>query len=172
MDLRIVKTKKVIREAFLQLRRTTPLEKIKVREVCRAALINKSTFYNHYEDVFALSSEIEDEVLTDCIENFEYKDCLFSDPMLFLPNVSRALDSNREMIAILFSGRYDVLYVKLRRMLREYYLQPNSLVQDDVQLTFAVGGIMYAVQELTAEKKYGEEEITECTAKIIEKLTG
>lgn len=170
MDLRVVKTKKVIREAFLQVRKTTPLEKIKVRDLCRAALINKSTFYNHYEDVFALSAEIEDEVLTECIEEFAYKDCLFSDSLKFLSNVPRALDSRREMISILYSGRYDVLYVQLRRKLRDYYSRPDMSMQDDVQLTFLIGGIMYAMQELTGEKKYSESEIIECTAKIIEKL--
>lgn len=72
MDLRIVKTKKAIREAFLQVRKTTPLEKMKVRDLCRIALINKSTFYNHYEDVFALSEEMENEILEQCMNGFEY----------------------------------------------------------------------------------------------------
>lgn len=170
MDLRIVKTKKAIREAFLQLRKTTPLEKIKVRDLCRAALINKSTFYNHYEDVFALSAELEDEVLTGCIEEFAYKDCLFSDTEAFLRNVPHSLDAHSERIATLFSGRYDVLYAKLRRKFLDYYRRPDMTMQEDVQLTFLIGGIMYAMQQLTGEKKYSEAEITDCTIQIIEKL--
>ena len=47
MDLRIVKTKKAIINAFLALRAKRPLEKITVRELCEMAMVNKSTFYSH-----------------------------------------------------------------------------------------------------------------------------
>ena len=55
MDLRIEKTEKAIRNAFMELRARMPLEKIRVRELCAAACINKSTFYAHYTDIYALS---------------------------------------------------------------------------------------------------------------------
>ena len=48
MDIRIEKTEKAIRNAFLELRAAKPLEKITVRELCSLACINKSTFYSHY----------------------------------------------------------------------------------------------------------------------------
>ena len=86
MDLRIVKTRKAIQSAFIELRKTTPLEKIRVRDLCRIALINKSTFYNHYADAFALSEEMENELLSQCMDDFEFKDCLLTDPMKFLEN--------------------------------------------------------------------------------------
>lgn len=171
MDLRIVKTRKNIRDAFLQMRRNTPLEKVKVRDLCRIALINKSTFYNHYEDVFALSAELEDEVLTRCIEDFTYKDCLFSDPQKFLENVPQTLEQQGELISILFSDRKDVLYVKLRRKIRDYYRKPDMTPQEDVALTFLIGGMMYAMQELTSEKKYTESEITQCIVNIISHIS-
>ena len=47
IDLRIQKTEKAIREAFRDLRRRLPLEKVRVREICRKAMVNTSTFYNH-----------------------------------------------------------------------------------------------------------------------------
>ena len=51
-DLRIVKTKRAIKDTFLEMRKTIPLEKIRVRDICANALINKSTFYCHYTDAF------------------------------------------------------------------------------------------------------------------------
>lgn len=36
-----------------------------------------------------------------------------------------------------------------------------------MQLTFAIGGMMYAMQELLSEGKYTEKEITAYTVKII-----
>ena len=55
MDLRVEKTKGSIVNAFLSLRAKKPLEKITVKELCQLARINKSTFYTHYSDIFALS---------------------------------------------------------------------------------------------------------------------
>lgn len=47
MDIRIEKTERAIRNAFLELRAAKPLEKITVKELCSLACINKSTFYSH-----------------------------------------------------------------------------------------------------------------------------
>ena len=65
MDLRNQRTKKNIRNAFIELRSKKPLEKITVKELSELAFINKATFYRHYEDIYALSNELiayEDEV--------------------------------------------------------------------------------------------------------------
>lgn len=62
MDLRIEKTERAIRNAFMELRARMPLEKIRVRELCAAACINKSTFYAHYTDIYALSETLEKEL--------------------------------------------------------------------------------------------------------------
>ena len=65
-DLRIQKTEKAIRDASLDIRRKQPLEKIKVRTICQRAMINTSTFYNHYRDVQDLSDKPENELLARC----------------------------------------------------------------------------------------------------------
>ena len=58
MDLRIEKTERSIVRAFLKLRAEKPLEKIRVKELCEKAEINKSTFYAHYRDIFDLSEQL------------------------------------------------------------------------------------------------------------------
>ena len=57
-DLRTIKTKKSIENAFLELRQKKNLEDIKVSELCSIALINKTTFYNYYSDIYELSNEL------------------------------------------------------------------------------------------------------------------
>lgn len=44
LDIRIEKTERAIKQAFMELRAQKPLEKIKVKELCDLACINKSTF--------------------------------------------------------------------------------------------------------------------------------
>ena len=69
MDIRVEKTEKAIRNAFLELRASKPLEKITVKELCVLACINKSTFYSHYEDIYALSKQLESETITAVLKN-------------------------------------------------------------------------------------------------------
>ncbi|WP_438838952.1 TetR/AcrR family transcriptional regulator [Streptococcus pluranimalium] len=54
MDKRVIKTKKAIKDAFVTLRQDKPIEKIYVENLCREALINKSTFYRYYTDIYGL----------------------------------------------------------------------------------------------------------------------
>ena len=54
MDIRIARTDRAIEQAFMELREKNPLEKIKIKDLCAMACINKSTFYAHYEDIYAL----------------------------------------------------------------------------------------------------------------------
>ena len=51
MDIRIARTDRAIEQAFMELREKNPLEKIKIKDLCGMACINKSTFYAQYEDI-------------------------------------------------------------------------------------------------------------------------
>ena len=58
MDLRVVKTKKNLYESLLFLMGERSFEEIKVSEICEKAIINRSTFYAHFEDKYALLSTL------------------------------------------------------------------------------------------------------------------
>ena len=76
MDLRIEKTERGIKNAFIELRSRKPLEKITVKELCESARINKSTFYAHYKDIYDLSDAMEEEVvqsIANSIQHPEYR---------------------------------------------------------------------------------------------------
>ena len=63
MDLRTKKTQRAIREAFLRLRAKKPLERITVKELVELAEISKATFYLHYQDIYDLSDQLQQEVI-------------------------------------------------------------------------------------------------------------
>lgn len=54
-------TLRVIRETFLVLLRKQNIERISVGELCKLADINRSTFYRHYADIYALLDTICEE---------------------------------------------------------------------------------------------------------------
>ena len=166
-DLRIVKTKRAIRDAFMEIRVKQPLNKVRVRDICEKALINKSTFYHHYTDVYDLSDKLENEVLAACFESFEYRDRLLTDPLLFLENVPAAMNKQEAQIDVLFSGRIDVLHVKIMHYLRAFYQKPNMSEKEDITLTFIIGGSMYAMHACTVEGSTDSRSVTEASADII-----
>ena len=63
MDIRIARTDRSIEQAFMELREKNPLEKIKIKDLCAMACINKSTFYAHYEDIYALANALENKLI-------------------------------------------------------------------------------------------------------------
>ena len=64
MDIRIEKTDRAIEKAFMELRARQPLEKIRIKDLCTLAKVNKSTFYAHYEDIYELSSRLENKLMS------------------------------------------------------------------------------------------------------------
>lgn len=61
IDRRILFTKGLIKEAFLELKKSSSLADIKVTDLCERAGIGRGTFYRHYRNM----TEVLDEVLDD-----------------------------------------------------------------------------------------------------------
>ena len=63
-----VRSRRLIRSAFLELLREKAYEKITVTDIVTRADINRSTFYAHYPDVRGLVEEIVGEAITHSTE--------------------------------------------------------------------------------------------------------
>ena len=106
MDLRIEKTEKAIKNAFIELRSQKPLEKITVRELCTLACINKSTFYAHYADIYALSAALESETVASVLKDVAYAQPYSAEnPEAFTKALCLSFLSHSSLIQILFSGK-------------------------------------------------------------------
>ena len=53
-DLRVIKTKNVLFNSLVLLMKDKTFEEIKVSDICKKALINRSAFYSHYNDKYEL----------------------------------------------------------------------------------------------------------------------
>lgn len=65
---RITLTKRLLKENLLLLMSEKSIQNITIRELCDAAGINRSTFYNHYGCPADILNEIENSVITDLEE--------------------------------------------------------------------------------------------------------
>ncbi len=151
MDIRIEKTEKAIRDAFIEQRIRRPLEKIRVKELCEAAHINKSTFYTHYQDVYALSDALEARLIEDILARLTpvRVDDLRARPEWLTRELLRAFNDNREQVQALFSGsRQGLLIDRIESGLRRLIAHEAPGYWDDpvrsILLSFCVQGCYYA----------------------------
>lgn len=66
-------TKEMINKVFIKLLNEKPLQKITVKEITTECEINRNTFYYHYEDIYALLSEIFQMELERVLEEYNDK---------------------------------------------------------------------------------------------------
>ena len=150
MDIRIEKTEKAIKNAFLELRAKKPLEMITVKELCALACINKSTFYSHYEDIFALSELMEAETITAVVKNISaQQQDPFREPEIFTRNLYMALLSSNSLIGILFSGKEkarlgDCLEMELKKLIWQRYPEYQHDTERNILLSFCIQGGFHA----------------------------
>lgn len=64
-DLRVIRTKKMIKEAFYEAVKEKGFDRTTVSDIASRAMINRATFYLHYQDKTDLLRSLEDEVLAD-----------------------------------------------------------------------------------------------------------
>ena len=168
MDLRMVKTQSAICESFYALRRKMPLEKIQVNELCKAAQINKSTFYRHYPDVYALSDALEAELVNKVTSGFVSSNMLFSDPEWFITGLMEALAPYEQEILILFNERIHVFSDRLEDWLAEIYLTDTSTEAEKITLSFLAGGAIHAF----LSPRFRKEDTMQTVIGLLDRLNG
>lgn len=161
MDLRIVKTKKAIREEFLKLRKKQPLDTIRVSDLCRNAMINKTTFYNHYQDIYALETELEGEFLKSFFENFDGRDMLLTDAERFIRGLDHAVMVEHELLDTLFYDQLDVLTKEI-----ETHLQKLYPPKEQMMLSFLIGGAVHLMANPDRDSQMVKNFLAETITKI------
>ncbi|MGD6966348.1 TetR-like C-terminal domain-containing protein [Rossellomorea vietnamensis] len=62
-DPRIVRTRQLLKEAFVELLQEWELEKLTVNQLAKNATINRVTFYLHYKDISDMLDKMADEMI-------------------------------------------------------------------------------------------------------------
>ena len=166
MDLRVEKTERGIKNAFIELRSKKPLEKITIKELCELACINKSTFYSHYRDIYDLSDSMEEEVVRSITNSISHPEYITENPAEFTRELFLAYLSQNSLTMILFSGsRRNHLVDRIETSIgyREdavwniilsyciqggYHTFQRNREGDTARLISVIGEITEAVQEL------------------------
>lgn len=71
-DPRIVRTRKLIMDTFIDLSGKKEFKDITVKDITTEAMINRATFYYHFEDIYDLLDKVLSEVLLINLESEAY----------------------------------------------------------------------------------------------------
>ena len=157
-DRRILKTKKAIYEALVELMQKKKLNSITVTELAAQADINRKTFYTYYSTVNDVLDEGINELITSlkdllCAMSEDYN--MFSPQTLlaFLNTIMSDADIARDLFA---SDNGSLLFNRLQKALQETLLK--ELVSRDIKMnvpseqyplisSFVAGGMVSAYYE-------------------------
>lgn len=121
-DRRTKYTKMVISEAFMQLIKNKPMQKITVADICALADISRPTFYLHYSDIYALIDEIGENMIVSA--NLGEMAALTLDKPNkihdIIVNLIRVVESNADIyrICVLERGTPTVLPARIKEELK------------------------------------------------------
>lgn len=134
-DRRTIYTKNLIKDACYEALKKKPIEQITVTELCKAAEINRSTFYLHYQDAFAVFEEMLEEVL-DTIEPTGRK--VFSQPGIDWTSSNQIyrdiMQDERKIYLIKIGMNYEPFIAMFAERETEWslpYFQKHSKLSDD-----------------------------------------
>lgn len=158
MDLREKKTKRSIKNAFIQLRTEKPLERISVKELSELAEISKATFYLHYHDIYDLSEQLQKELLQNVLSSISQPELVLTDSAKFTELLFHAFHAHQSLIDILFSGsQSSILPTNIEKELKNYVFKLIPQAANDhkinILLTYQILGGFYTYQ--TYHKRYG-----------------
>lgn len=162
-DLRFIKTEKLIEDTYLTLRMKFH-RPIKVRELCEAALINKTTFYAHYETMEALHAHICEKEVGRIVENCPNIDTAFSDTGRFVTSLVSAIQNCAPIMDALFYSDTASQINAVEAILLKYYMGHSASSEQEMKLIFAIGG---AAKLLIPEQS---EERIQMTIRLIDKV--
>lgn len=130
-----VRSRKLIREAFLALLQEKEFSRITVTDIVNRADINRGTFYAHYTDIHAIVEEIEEEItdrMLEVLQDFRYQD-FFRDPIPVLREVSAWIQTEMEQYrALIRAGGAGEFLLKLQRAFFSH-MSGNTTIPDEVR---------------------------------------
>lgn len=114
---------------------------ITVALLCKTALVNKTTFYRHYKDIYEYADKIEQEAFDKFLTGFESSDKLLSDPSAFLTSLLAHMNEDNQS-TLVFRGKQDSFLGRLANFLSDTYLNDGSSASEVNKVTFIVGGLI------------------------------
>ncbi len=168
-DLRVIKTKNNLYNTLIELMKEKQFEEIKVSDICNHALVNRSTFYAHYNDKYELLEEYIKELKESFTKELEKNKNISNTKEYYMEMIKILLDhvEDKKQIysSIMINNRnsmtmdiiYDVLNQDITNRLKNETIKE---IPSDIMAKFYLGAIFnVGIEWLNNSNKYTKEEL-------------
>ena len=174
-DLRIIKTNNTLYDALINLLKEKTFEEIKVSDICQKALVNRSTFYAHFNDKYelfmslinSLKESLQKELKS--IEETNLKDYYLKMIEVFLNHIE-----GKEQIykSILINNRssiiMDMIYDTITEDINQKVTKNDKDVPNEIFTAYYLGAIVNTgIEWFKNDKKYSKEQLLEYLDKLM-----
>ena len=170
---RIRVTKRMLKEALVQLLESKPIEKVTVYEICQSAEINRTTFYKYYGSPYDLLNDIEADFLHELEINLQESENIYS-----LLNILTYINTHRDACRVLLMSAASTGFLEkvfshtqLTRQLEERIAPKRAEVSRKYIKEFVVYGSYSIVRKwLLADQPEPPEEIARIINDIVKQF--
>ncbi len=176
-DLRVIKTKKAIRNAFAELLSEKDIQKITIKDIADTAVINRKTFYNYYAGVYSVVDEIENEIImafNDALRDVDFRQ-LLHEPYEIFKKLTSIINSDLDFYshlmkmdsnASLISKIIQALELNVKKTFSEQISINKSTL--DLAFDYAVAGMITVYQKwFNSDRTQSIEDISKSLSIII-----
>ena len=171
IDQRIMLTKRLLKEALIEMLKETDIYHVSVRELCTNAGINRTTFYKHYGSQFDLLADMENDLLefiSKTISSYEEY------PEKIVASVCEYLEDNLEFAKLIINNNVDPDFAKKvfsmdsikNASLKRFHDAKNEAELDYIYAFLTYGAFRMVCLWLNKEKRETPEEF----AKLVNQL--
>lgn len=151
MDPRVLRTRQLIRDAFIELLQELELEKITVNRIAERATINRVTFYLHYKDIPDMCDKLAEDMVNEikAILN-EVTDPPGFNIQILIKMLEHIADNSKFYKVLLASKRIPIFTERLMKLIAEFItsridkLEASSTlkVQKDIAIWYGSSAII------------------------------
>lgn len=169
-DLRTIKTKKNLYDALIFLMKQTNFENIKVADICKYALVNRSTFYNHYQDKYDLLDDMLTNLKNKIFNLNNYQDIKSYYLSFFSTLLDYINEHKKSFTDILINNKNDIMIDILLNKLVKDILDNTKLKEKEIVVKFYLGGTIYLITEYLNQDKYTKKDMLDYLDKLIQDI--
>ena len=150
-DLRYLKTEQLLRDSYFRLKKKNKDKRIKISDLCKEAMVNKTTFYYHYETIEDFEKQVCYEEISAALKNCESLRDIFNDTENAVNELVDVFTENKKEFAVLFSGDTYSLVQAVEEFLLSIFIDEASSPEEMIKIKFAVGGASRVLIESNSE---------------------
>jgi AcrR family transcriptional regulator len=140
-DPRVLRTRKLIMDSFIELSGKKEFKDITIKDITTEAMINRATFYYHFEDIYNLLEKVLSEVLLvnlnyELYQNDELDEEAYTRIFKAITNFQKSLSSRchrgyEDTIARIIREQLEIIFYKM-------LLKQNRIEEDEALKITAV----------------------------------